>query len=827
MASRSLASVSGRTAHYNTSTLVEPSETVNPNASQRPRKRIKKLKDDPPSAKTESVYSDDPVPASSGVFSSNVPVLSLEKSFPSIVSTANLMRAIQGPHYILVHQSLGIVFLSCLRTIVGSMSGFPHGVHLNPKYEVAQYAVMYAGSLLEKELDRQKTVKISKDATKSQHSATMTLVDTILETLRTFLKVVGQLFANDKPLPDPPFPFDDKSGAENAASGGKVSLSEGKGSVGKENESLMNVVKDVIKREEAAQYDTADASNENRDVKRKSRSGVLIHRVVRRRAKVKGSLAAHFTASSLTLADLTPVATVPKEPSVPTSKEPSTMRVKENSADIQSPAYLPRRSAVYYLADPYHPEDVEMPFSTEETASIRLDHNGEIKSASLTALVRILTTIESVKNQEFIPTFFVCFRFFTTPRLFLQALIHRFNERPPDDYNPLQLEVWIRDRVNDHIRIAKAVLLWLELYWKSDVDNEVLPDLQYFVIHHLVFVIPPGLGDAVLEALDLVDGDSPFCRRSRKAHDLNFVYKHGGRVDIPPNDFTIKIYPDHLTGKQILSFDSPSGREEFARQLTIYISEKFRQVDPEDAIQYWHLKEQKSSTVTTMEVGQILRAIIEFERALCSWVTFSILDEISRTNRRTFIEFWLDISASVNLSSKQQFRVLQRFFDGHDNYANYREVLSSVEPTVPMLAPLIRDVVSVLNVVAASIETDEKSRHKLINFRSYRVVLKTVRAMESWLIPYELRNSDDFHVWLETVLQRFPSLAEADLHNNFYVQSKQVEAKDGALNHIRDPWNYIVRGELADKYTLHELPHISSLKRQRKKNRLAALFHRV
>ncbi|KAG6900048.1 hypothetical protein C0993_003679 [Termitomyces sp. T159_Od127] len=825
MGSRTLASISGRTAHYSTG---DSSETVNPSISQRPRKRIKKLKDDPPPAKTESVYSDDPVPASSGVFSPNIPVFSLEKSFPSILSTANLMRAIKGPHYILIHQSLGLVFLSCLRTIVGSMSDLPHGVPLNPRYEVAQYAVMYAGSLLEKELDRQKPVQNPEAATRPQHSAIMILVDTILETLRTFLKVVGQLFADNKPLPVPPCHFGDKSGAENTATGGKVSPGQGKRSVGKEDESLMNVVKDVIKREEEpAQYDTADPSCETPDVKRKSRSGLLIYRVVRRRARFKGSLAAHFAASSLTLIDLAPVSGASKEPSIPISKESWTARVKERPADIQVCAYLPRRSAIYYLADPYNPEHVEMPFPTEETCSIRLDHKGDIKAASLNALVRILTTIESVKNQEFIPTFFVCFRFFTTPRLFLQALINRFNERPPNSYNPLQLEVWIRSRVNDHIRIAKAILLWLELYWKSDVDNEVLPELQDFVIYHLVFAIPPGLGDAVLEALDLVDGDSPFCRRSRKAHDLDFVYKHGGKTEIPPNNFTIKINPDHLTGKQILSFDSPSGREEFARQLTIWISEKFRQVDPEDAIKYWHLKEQKSSRATSMEVGHILRAIIEFERALCSWVTFSILDEISRTNRRIFIEFWLDVSANVNLSSKQQFRVLERFFDGHDNYASYREVLSSVEPTVPMLAPLIRDVVSVLNVVAASIEAGDKSTDRMINFRSYSVVLKTVRAMESCLIPYELTNSDEFRVWLEPILQRFPSPAEAELHNNFYVQSKQVEAKDGALNHIHDPWNYIVRGELADKYTLHELPPVPSLPRPRKKNRLAALFRKV
>ncbi|KAG5729612.1 hypothetical protein E4T56_gene8622, partial [Termitomyces sp. T112] len=182
----------------------------------------------------------------------------------------------------------------------------------------------------------------------------------------------------------------------------------------------------------------------------------------------------------------------------------------------------------------------------------------------------------------------------------------------------------------------------------------------------------------------------------------------------------------------------------------------------------------------------------------------------------------------VNLSSKQQFRVLQKFFNAHDNYASYREVLYSVEPTVPILALLIRDVVSALSVVPTSIQTDDHSlkSKNMINLCSYRVVLKTVRAMESCLIPYELTKSDDFCVWVEPILERFPSCAEAQLYDNFYVQSKEVEAKDEDLKHIHDPWNFIVRGELVDAYTLHELPSVSSLQKP-KKNRLAALFRKV
>ncbi|KAF8073724.1 ras guanine nucleotide exchange factor domain-containing protein [Lyophyllum atratum] len=817
------------------------------NKATRPRKHIKKLKDDPQTEKTESVYSDDPAPASSGVFVPTIPKFSLEKSFPSILSTVGLMQGSKSSDSL---RSLSRVFSTCLRTIVHSMDGLPHDVRLKPEYEVAQFAVIFSGNLLKAEVSRQAKAK---DPSESSIQMALELVDMTVTSLRSFLKVAERILAEKKPLPKlPTSPADPPTPVE---------------SMEEEPAPLVNVVEEVLNSEEDSK--SAPSSREESDTlhdlpttkKKRKHSGSIIRNIVHRRrgSASKTSIFTHRTKSSLTLLNTDATVCHAETSSLRSSpKESFSAEVKERAPEMP---YLPRQSAIYYLADPYCPEiDVDMPLPTGDAVAVRLDQNGVTKAASLTALVRILTSKESVTDPEFSPTFFICFRFFTTPAIFLDALMKRYDEQPPPDLDPAQLRVWTRDHMAVHIRVGKTIFMWLDLYWKPEVDVQVLETLQAFTLDRLVHELPEGLVKVILEGLDLVWGENPLCRRSRKAFDMDYIYHYGGVVPVAQTGFTITIDATLQTGSQLLAFDCPAGREELAHQLTLRVSEQFQQIDPEDAIKYWHLKDHKTrkGEVEGWEVGKILKAIIEFERALCSWVTFSVLDECDAKRRRDMLEFWLDISArcirlrnfsgahcilgglsngsitrlkrtvlTVSASSKQQFRALQTFFGGQDNYAGYREILSSVEPTVPMIAPLIRDVISALDVVPTSVgSTDDSKDKNLINLCSYRIVTKTVQAMESCLIPYKLTRSEVFHTWLDTVLPGFPSNQENDLNDKFYDQSKKLELKDESLSHL-DPWLYTVTGMLGAKYTLHKLPPPPSCQAPTKrKNHLASFLRR-
>ncbi|GLB38350.1 hypothetical protein LshimejAT787_0502150 [Lyophyllum shimeji] len=850
MSSPSLAALSPRTrpiAHTEdvSSACSRPIPT---NGTSQRRKRVKKLKDDVQTEKTESVFSDDPAPASSGVFVPAIPKFSLEQSFPSILSTVELMQSLKTSKSIESLHPLSRVFLTCLRTIVHSMDDLPHDVRLNPQYEVAQFAVIFCGNQLKAEVSRQKKAK---DPSQSTFVMALELVDMTVTRLRSFLEVAERILAENKPLPElPAVPADAPTSLER---------------IEEKPQPLVNIVEAVLNGEhDTGSPSSPEETHSSQDLlatKKKKRigSGNIIRSIVRRPrgGSSRASILTLRTKSSATLINPDTAVVNPEASSLSTSPQESSAAERP----VEMP-YLPRQSAFYYVADPYCPEiDVDMPLPSGDADAVRLDHNGVMKAASLTALVRILTSKESVTDPEFSPTFFICFRFFTTPTLFLEALMRRYDEEPPADLHPAQLRVWTRDHMAVHIRVGKTILMWLDLYWKPDADAEVMETLQEFTLERLVHELPEGLVKHMLEGLDLVWGDDPLCRRSRKAYDMQFIYHHGGAASLAATDFQGTIDGSLETGEQLLSFDTPAGREEFARQLTVRVSQEFQQIDPEDAIKYWHLKEHKTRKheVEDWEVGKVLQRIIEFERALCSWVTFSVLDEFQANKRREMLEFWLDISArcmrlrnfsgahcilvglssgaitrlkhtvlTINVQSKQQFRALQNFFSGQDNYASYREILSSVEPTVPMIAPLIRDVVSALDVVPTSVgSTDDSKEKNLINLCSYRIVTKTVRAMESCLIPYKLSKCDAFQTWLDAVLSGFPSHLEDQMNDKFYDQSKKLEVKDQLLSHI-DPWLYSVNGTLGGKYTLTDLPPPASIPAPKKiKNRLASLLGRA
>lgn len=131
--------------------------------------------------------------------------------------------------------------------------------------------------------------------------------------------------------------------------------------------------------------------------RKQRRSGIIIRKILRQPPKTSFQ-----TKSSLTLIDS-------EESTTANSKECHTKLFHAiPKAQPAEQRYLPRQTAFYYLADPYIPElDVDMPIPAGDTVAIRLDNTGQVKAASLNAFVRLLTSKDSVLDQEFIPTFFL------------------------------------------------------------------------------------------------------------------------------------------------------------------------------------------------------------------------------------------------------------------------------------------------------------------------------------------------------------------------------------------------------------------------------------
>jgi son of sevenless-like protein len=488
------------------------------------------------------------------------------------------------------------------------MDILPCEVRLDPAYEVAQYGVIFTGNLFTGQVSKLSSSIVSEGA--ETFSMALEMAEMTVSSLRSFLRIAEGLVKERKPLPAVPEEF---AADEPAA---------------QEPVPLVNIVNEVLDTEDIAgshHFDNSQLTHTSLE-KKKKRLGKssLIRRIVRRGSIAsKASLFSYGTKSSVTLVnrDITQSQKMDVKPRLP-----------------EQPFVL-RQSALYYLADPYCPEiDVEMPVPTGDTAAVRLDQHGFMRAASLTALVRMLTSKDSVLDPEFTTTFFICFRFFMTPTRFYEELVKRFDEQPPADLNPPQLRIWAGYAMGVHIRVGKAILMWLDLYWKPDMDCEILEALQTFTLERLVHELPEGLARHILQGLDSVSGDEPMCRRTRKAKDLEFAYNQS-IVVAPPSgpNFEITIEADLDVTGQLLKLNTPAGREEVARQLTVKVSDQFQQVDPEDAVMYWHRNQDS-------EAGRMLQQIVLCERALCLWITHSVLQQSSLRERCRLLEFWLDVA---------------------------------------------------------------------------------------------------------------------------------------------------------------------------------------
>lgn len=519
-------------------------------------------------------------------------------------------------------RALAEVFSTCFKAIVRSLDYLPYRTRRNTSYEVSQCIVIFTERLFATQALRLR--RAEKDQQTQVVSRVIELAEMTIVSLRGFLKVAERLVAAKKPLPA--LPIEDSLPVMLTAE------------VAEETAPLVNIVAEALRDETTSISasstcvpESVGGSIGSQDApprkKRKLHRGSVIRYIVGKKStsSSKASLFYHKTKSSATLVNPTPMPI----------KESFEVEIKARPAE---PVYVPRQSALYYLADPYCPEvDVEMPVPTGECVAVRLDQHGEMKAASLPALVRILTSKESVLDQDFTPTFFICFRFFTTPLLFFQELVKRFDEQPAVDLNPAQLRIWTQNAVGVHIRVGKAILMWLDLYWKPEVDFEVLEPLQAFALDRLVQELPEGMVTHILEGLDSVGGEEPICRRTQKAKDLEFIFQQTVG-DVPPTpqfDLTSVMMGSTF---QLIAFNTPAGRQEFARQLTANLSGRFQQVDPEDAVLHWHRNDES-------DVGKILREIISLERSLCAWVTETVLDRSTQQERCEILEFWLDIAS--------------------------------------------------------------------------------------------------------------------------------------------------------------------------------------
>ncbi|PFH54091.1 hypothetical protein AMATHDRAFT_45105 [Amanita thiersii Skay4041] len=510
--------------------------------------------------------------------------------------------------------------------------------------------------------------------------------------------------------------------------------------------------------------------------------------------------------SSVTL--INTVHSVTSTPNGSTSSRPD---VHKPLPDIP---YIIRQSSFFFSPDPESPEtDVEMPLPTGDTTLVWLNCAGKLKAASFPALVRMITSKHALLDLDLIPTFFSGFRIFSSPRLLLVELKSRYVGEPmPEGLKDDQQRVWTREAAYIRLRVGKIIAIWLTEYWRAS-DQDVLEDLRTFARDDMA-ELPTIIGERIMELI--VD------RMAGKDIRVTLAINESESVNMKSNQLTFGCKFSQDINDVLKQFNTTSRREEFAQQLTATTSMMFRNIDPWDVVEYWRIHSDSN-------IGPSLAETISFARSFSMFVAHSVVVSKDKKRRCQNIVFWLDVamtclglrnffvaqcihsaltSSPVNrmkrtilccfqeLSeyAKIHFGRLDQFFSGHRNYHHVREGMSNtISAAVPFLdqVPLRRDMIA-LKHIPKTIEPDKKCDKELINLSYYRILMKTIRALQTCLIPYQFQANSKFTEWLETIIKNYSPDEEGKRRGEFFSMSEAAEPRDQELVGLKDPWQFVM-----------------------------------
>ncbi|KAF8627475.1 hypothetical protein AX17_006287 [Amanita inopinata Kibby_2008] len=706
------------------------------------------------------------------------------ESFPSVNQTAKLLREAKDSCTVQAFSSAANVFIMCARTALDEIHRSFVDSHNNDSYGDSKFAVEFIISQVDGQI---------RNLDPSKVETVLDLVDITVATLQKLLTVAWHATSKKKPLPAIPCgdPLTASAPQDYLSASDKNKLDAESNRLSFFNYELVDSGVD----EEAYNLSPHQFPFDHL-------RGLFKHGAAPKPLSVKSEY-------------LTSSATLCNDVDSQSASLPGSTALRGRPADKKLPdiPYVPRQSAFF----PDVSEDGgEMPLPTGDTNLVRLNYAGEVKAGSFTALVRMLTSKNAILEPDLIPTFFAGFRIFGSVTLFLEELKKRFDEAPPENLDAGQLRIWTREAFRIRLRVGKILFLWLTDYWQPDADKEMIGQLHSFAVDRIQEELPGSLATPILEMIgSRMDGDEEYIT-SHKNRYLRTVTGQVAQEDVEQTGF---LYPDKFasdTFQALALFDSDAGREEFAQQFTVKHSAMFRELNPQDVVTYWHRN-------SDSKLGPLLLEITNLARSLAMFVTHSILVNQQRHQRAKRIEFWINIATiclqyrnyfgshvifagithstvnrlkrtilELSKPSKMEFCKLDQFFSGHSNFAPVRKAMGEkAAATVPLLLPFKQDIIGAKQIPPTVGLDDKSHKEELINLVPYKVLMKTIQALESCLIPYQIPANAKFTAWLSITLQSYPTHEECNLYDMLYRESQRVEPRDGDLEKFSDTWTYL------------------------------------
>jgi len=436
---------------------------------------------------------------------------------------------------------------------------------------------------------------------------------------------------------------------------------------------------------------------------------------------------------------------------------------------------------------------------------------GQVVGGTLRGLVGRMTSHDTPVEATFFHTFFMTFRLFTSSVEFSNALIARFSltfemstpVTPNDSLNNMSKVTPIR------LRVYNVMKSWLELHWRMETDEVVLPAISRWAESQLSIALPvpaERLMDLVHKRmkesqLGIHHQGQPTRTKANKLLGPDKEDNFGKQAC--PSPIISKAVMTHLRATttnpfviQLTEFDAT----ELARQITLMESKLFQAIKSEEVIgQLFNKKPSLAGNV---------RAMSAMSTKMTGWFTETILNEVDLRKRTAILKFLIklgskllemqnynalmSVMSALNSStilrlkrtweglgnkSRMLFETMNKAVNHQRNYAEYRATLRHARtPCIPFLGVYLTD----MTFCHEGNPTHRSAPHlpgvQLINFDKYQKMTKIMNEIERFQEPFKFTEVPQIAAYIRTSLANLMSYQ--DSADELYQRSLLIEPRE-------------------------------------------------
>ncbi|TKY86674.1 hypothetical protein EX895_004314 [Sporisorium graminicola] len=476
-----------------------------------------------------------------------------------------------------------------------------------------------------------------------------------------------------------------------------------------------------------------------------------------------------------------------------------------------------------------------------ETSDVVCNSEGQVTGATLKALVEKMTPHDTMIEATFSTAFFLCFRMFTSPQELLEALVARFEMRPPADVPMSEADM---TRWNDkklvpvRLRVLNLLKSWLENQWNPSTDRVILQQLIILAerwtgagpisgpAHRLAELARKRLDGATQKTTVLVGntrgpgslqrvisservkGGLGLAMTEASQMYAPSAFSKGGAL--PPTSVVSKtllsnLRNDNFDRISILDFDPL----ELARQLTILDSKLYCAIQPEELLGSKFTKETKAAGVAE---DVHVKSMSSMSTRITGWISECILGEADARKRTQLLKFFIKlgdrceqlnnfhtlmaIQCALNSSTIAR---LKKTWDGlstkyrgmmdHQrravehtrNYAGYRARLrNTTPPAIPFLGLFLTDLTFCHEGNAPTRPAPSNPEKKLLNFDKYIKISRIVGEVQRFQVPYNLVEVPEMQKFLKSALDDVQGAQGGRGADDLYRRSLLLEPRAGS-----------------------------------------------